>query len=292
MTCSTIATYKLPPSLGLLTSDDVIHLERNRLLTPAESNTKTAKLLAELGFYGAVLHLAPAWNSGYQLCPMASAGCASACLYTAGRAGFTPGINIARIRKTRFFIEQHDRFMAKLAREIRQHVNRAAKAGLRPTLRLNATSDIAWERVPVTIDGVTYVNLMAAFPTVTFYDYTKVITRLRGNLPQNYSLTFSLAESNDAHAAEAIARGFNVAAVIRVRKTEAMPASFIGLPVLDGDKHDYRFLDPRGHVVGLRPKGQAIRDRSGFVRDIDAELNADARPTFAAKPSLILERVA
>jgi len=39
-----------------------------------------------------------------------------------------------------------------------------------------------------------------------------------------------------------------------------------GHPVIDGDKHDLRFLDPRGVIVGLTPKGnKAKRDMSGFV---------------------------
>lgn len=284
--------YKLPASQNLLTPAAVAHIMRNSLLTPAESNTKTAKLQKELGIYSAVLHLAPSWNSGYQLCPMASTGCASACLYTAGRASFEPKINQARIRKTRYFIEEHDAFMAKLVHEIQLHVKRAMRVGRMPTLRLNATSDIPWEHVPAVVDGIAYDNLMTAFPMVTFYDYTKVITRLRRELPGNYSLTFSLAESNQKHAAEAIARGFNVAAVLRVRKRVAMPASFLGLPVVDGDTHDYRFLDRRGAIVGLRPKGQALKDTSGFVYDPDATLDSTQQPAFATRPMLALQAVA
>jgi hypothetical protein len=37
-------------------------------------------------------------------------------------------------------------------------------------------------------------------------------------------------------------------------------------PVIDGDLHDYRPLDESGVIVGLRAKGQAMSDKSGFVR--------------------------
>jgi hypothetical protein len=41
-----------------------------------------------------------------------------------------------------------------------------------------------------------------------------------------------------------------------------------GTVIVDGDRHDLRFLDPQGVIVGLKAKGFARVDRSGFVRDI------------------------
>jgi len=35
--------------------------------------------------------------------------------------------------------------------------------------------------------------------------------------------------------------------------------------VIDGDQDDLRFLDPDGVIVGLKAKGQARKDTSGFV---------------------------
>lgn len=34
---------------------------------------------------------------------------------------------------------------------------------------------------------------------------------------------------------------------------------------VDGDRHDLRFLDPKGSIVCLKAKGQAKNDTSGFV---------------------------
>jgi hypothetical protein len=85
----------------------------------------------------------------------------------------------------------------------------------------------------------------------------------------NYSLTFSLAEDNDHHAADALAAGLNVAVVFAGTLPERFSVAGVEAPVIDGDCNDLRFTDPRGCVVGLSAKGRALRDRSGFVRTYD-----------------------
>jgi hypothetical protein len=44
-----------------------------------------------------------------------------------------------------------------------------------------------------------------------------------------------------------------------------VPQSFWGSSVINGDEHDARFLDPAGTIVGLKAKGSAKSDLSGFV---------------------------
>lgn len=109
---------------------------------------------------------------------------------------------------------------------------------------------------------------MALFPDVQFYDYTKLANRR--NVPANYHLTFSLADGNMAQALQALANGFNVAAVFRDVETRAhyMAGQFLGYPVIDGDETDLRFLDQKNSIVGLYAKGAAKRDTSGFVYDV------------------------
>lgn len=97
-----------------------------------------------------------------------------------------------------------------------------------------------------------------------FYDYTKRPNRR--NLPPNYHLTFSLAEDNDIDALQALKNSINVAAVFRTKRGHALPDVFMNRPVIDGDLHDYRPFDASGVIVGLRAKGQAMSDQSGFVR--------------------------
>ena len=38
--------------------------------------------------------------------------------------------------------------------------------------------------------------------------------------------------------------------------------------VIDGDKSDLRFNDPKNIVVGLYAKGRAKKDQTGFVLDV------------------------
>jgi hypothetical protein len=224
-------------------------------------NPKTEKGTG-LGFLTAILHLAPADRSGRNVCPWASPGCIATCLNLAGRGGiFAKGedsnaIQRARIARTEFFFADRPAFLAQLRREIRQHVARAARHGLRPAARLNGTSDIPWESIEPA--------LFEEFSAVVFYDYTKAPHRIPHPFP-NYSLTFSRSETNEADALATLARGGNVAVVFDVARGAPLPATWNGYPVHDADVHDLRFLDPAGSVAGLRAKGPAKRDNTGFV---------------------------
>jgi hypothetical protein len=228
-----------------------------KLLTAG--NPKTVKGMAK-GFLSFILHLAPSNLSGYNVCPMASAGCIAGCLNTAGRGGFDPRIPKARVRKTVQFMENRDTFMEQLVKDIRSGIASATRKGYIPVFRLNGTSDIRWETVPVTIDGVMYANVMTAFPTVQFYDYTKIPNRR--NLPSNYHLTFSRSESNDSVVPTV---PYNTAVVFSTRKGIGFPDTYLGITVVDGDDTDLRFLDIPNVIVGLRAKGKAKKDTSGFV---------------------------
>jgi hypothetical protein len=217
------------------------------------------------------LHLAPAKLSGYNTCPKATEGCISGCLNTAGRGGMfkkgesTNVIQQARIRKTIFFFEERSGFMEWLVKDIELGIKQSAKKDLIPVFRLNGTSDISWEKYEVVRNGVLYRNIFAAFPETIFYDYTKVLGRKVKNIP-NYSLTFSAADGNDVDVSKAISEGLNIAVVFGVKKTDALPLSYLGLPVFNGDESDLRFLDPKNVVVGLYAKGKAKKDTTGFVK--------------------------
>lgn len=225
------------------------------------SNPKVVKG-TKRGYATLIMHLSPSDRSGLQTCSNATAGCRAACLNTAGRGGlFRKGetdnsIQAARRRRTHWFFTRRVEFMARLDREIENHVKLAKGKGLVPCVRLNGTSDIRWETIRDT-DGKTVFD---RHPKVTFYDYTKHPDRDVSGIA-NYSLTFSLAESNDSEAEQALAAGLNVAAVFK-----QVPTEFLGRPVVDGDESDLRFLDPKGVVVGLKAKGSAKTDKSGFVR--------------------------
>jgi hypothetical protein len=234
------------------------------------------------GFLTHILHLAPHKLSGYNVCASATPGCIASCLNTAGRGGMfgvgiTTGntgqelvdkihdgsvmnkIQAARIRKTKLYFEDRDNFLALLVADIERSIKYAAKKGLTPVFRLNGTSDVKWENVAIG----KHKNIFAMFPNVQFYCYTKHSNRK--DLPANYSLTFSRAESNENKAIEALSNGMNVAVVFNTPKGKALPDTYLNHPVIDGDKDDLRFLDPKRVIVGLRAKGKAKTDTSGFV---------------------------
>lgn len=242
-----------------------MHIKRNKLLS-VENDAKTRKG-AKNGVLTGVLYLAPSNVSGFQVCPKASKGCEAACLFTAGR-GVMSNVSGGRINRTRWFFEDRDSFMAVIVADIHRLVKRAAKAGMTPAVRLNGTSDIVWEKIRCVVDGVEHRNLMVAFPDLQFYDYTKIRGRKAALMLDNYHLTFSMAENNDADAMVALEEGYNVAVVMDLKRSGAKPATWAGYPVIDGDTDDIRFFDPDGgHVVALHAKGQARYDTSGFVRN-------------------------
>ena len=215
----------------------------------------------KLGYLSFILHLAPADVSGYNTCPKATAGCKAACLNTAGRGGMfkkgetTNAIQKARIRKARYFFEDRAGFMADLYKDIQKAIKFAERKGLTPVFRLNGTSDLSWEKYEV----AGYTNIFEAFPQVQFYDYTKVPKRKVDGIA-NYHLTFSQADGNGKDADWAISKNMNVTVVF-----DKIPAEYKGKPVYNADDTDLRFLDPKGVVLGLKAKGRAKKDRTGFV---------------------------
>ena len=233
-------------------------------------NPKVLKGMSQ-GYMTYILHLAPANLSGYETCAKRTAGCTAACLNTAGRGGmfkkgeFTNVIQKARIRKTKMFFENRVDFMAMLVKDIELAIKQAAKIDMIPVFRLNGTSDIAFEKYEVVRDGVMYCNIFSAFPDCQFYDYTKILGRKTVTY-ENYQLTFSAADGNDADVAKAIAQGYNIATVFGIKKTLPMPETYMGIPVFNGDESDLRFLDPHGVIVGLYAKGKAKKDTTGFVK--------------------------
>lgn len=210
----------------------------------------------KLGYLSFILHLAPADLSGREVCPKRTAGCTAACLNTAGRGGMfkrgetTNMIQKARIRKTQYFFNNRAEFMADLVNDIKKAIRFAERKGLTPVFRLNGTSDLSWEKYDVVLG----FNIFELFPNVQFYDYTKVLGRKVAQYP-NYHLTFSKADGNDADVAEALLQGMSVVAVYD-KIPEGVPSA---------DETDLRFLDPKGIMLGLKAKGRAKKDYTGFV---------------------------
>ena len=212
-------------------------------------------------YFSRILYLAPhnLADGKRTVCPYATvAQCHEPCLNTAGLGGVYPSIQKARIRKTLLFLNDRDQFMSDLVGDIIKFLLECEKLGKLPCLRLNGTSDIQWENIYLK-NGQTLFSL---FPEIQFYDYTKIPTRDIGGI-RNYHLTWSYSEANEKYSNLFEKVEHNKAVVFR----DKLPSMFKGLKVIDGDKHDMRFLDEPNVVVGLKAKGKAKKDYSGFVID-------------------------
>jgi len=232
------------------------------LLAAPLANPKLAKNL-KLRILSFPLHLAPAKLGApankpkATVCPGATPGCIAACLHTAGNPAYMKGKAQARRARTLLFWQRKDLFFALLMLEVRAAAAKARRRRMRAAFRLNATSDLQYERY--LINGRPLIA--GIFARLTFYDYTKIARR---QTPDNYHLIYSLAETARSmrEARAELAAGRNVAAVFAGRR---LPAEYLGAPVIDGDEHDYIPADPAGVVRGLKAKGAARGDESGFA---------------------------
>ena len=235
---------------------DSLYFKKAKKLLNIDNNAKTPKG-QQYGYITAILYLAPSINSGFNVCPQASQGCKSACLYTSGHGRFD-NVKQGRINKTRWYIQERESFLIQLKKEIKNFVNNCKKKNFIPCIRLNGTSDISWENM----------GILQEFPQVQFYDYTKVFKRMemycKGQMPSNYHLTYSLNEDNKELAFEVLKMKGNISAVFR----KYLPTEYEGYQVVNGDESDLRFLDKKNCIVGLIAKGDAKKDSSGFVLDV------------------------
>ena len=225
------------------------------LLSKGSTNSKTAK--NDNDTY--ILYLAP-YNQnskGINICPKASKGCAAACLFSAGRGAFSNVIN-ARKNKTEYYLNDKKAFINQLASELIKIDKKASKNTNQTLIRLNGTSDLDFIfllKKYANFDISNYKNLH-------FYDYTKILGKVKKySNNKNYTLTFSRAEDNEEDIFKAVKYGANVSAVFKGE----LPQTYKGIPVIDGDKTDNEMLKYKGFILGLKAKGKARTDKSGFV---------------------------
>jgi hypothetical protein len=218
------------------------------------NNSKTIKG-EKLGYMTYILYLAPhTQNSkGINLCSHASNGCAKACLFGSGAARFD-NVQMGKTNKTEWYLDNRVEFLEKLDNEIIKIKNKAIHKDtnniLIPTIRLNGTSDIAWEKFKIRDNK----NIFELHSDIQFYDYTKNHLRFEKQLPSNYHLTFSMSEDNKEKSFELLSKGYNVAMVFGIKKATELPTSYKGYKVINGDNDDLRFLDEKNVIVGLKYK--------------------------------------
>ena len=225
-------------------------------------NAKTVKG-NKRGYLTGILYLASSDESGYQVCPMAKkAGCEAPCLDFAGRGKFAR-TRASRIRKTRLYFENRRLFLEMLRKDIKALIRKADRENLTPCVRLNGTSDLPW------------YEIIEEFPNLQFYDYTKIARRFinvsNSTYLSNYHMTFSAGKhTTDIEITEHLRNGRNVAIVFNEKfPRDTALIDYLYQPVVDGDKTDLRFLDPKGVIVALTATGKALKEKGGFVRNVN-----------------------
>jgi hypothetical protein len=225
------------------------------LLSKGTTNTKTAKNDLETF----ILYMAPANQvTGLNLCPFASTGCKASCLYSAGRGKFS-NVQESRINKSKFWGYDRSNFYIQLANELLSIHDKAIKKGTKIAIRLNGTSDIDHLDLLKRYSGIDFLETF--YDNLLFYDYTKNFNHIKKYLGSTYKITFSRSETNENDAYLTLKNGGNVAIVF----ADQLPQFWNGFPVINGDDTDLRYFDPVNVVVGLKAKGDAKKDQSGFV---------------------------
>jgi len=241
-----------------------------KLLSSGMANAKTKKNNRPTK----ILYLHPSKIEGKEMCPFASEGCRMSCLNTAGR-GAMVSVQDARIRRTKHYVLNRDAFFQQLHKEIQSFSRHYIRKGTEVAIRLNGTSD-----QPL-VESM-QLNDMRFNNNIIFYDYTKnhkkAGTRYFAN-GNRYVVAFSYSEKegSEAQALEVLERGGNSAIVF-----DKLPKTWHGFPVIDGDERDDLMIDYSGVVLGLKAKGKAKHDDSGFVVKYTGEHMHPKMPT--AKP--------
>lgn len=224
------------------------------LMSKGDTNAKTIKNDLETF----ILYLAPYNLSGFNVCPFASKGCISGCLNTAGMGIFS-NVQLSRINKSKFWGFNREGFYIQLANELLKIHDKAVKKDIKIAIRLNGTSDIDHLELLIRYSGINFLDPF--YNNLLFYDYTKNYNHIKKYLGTNYKLTFSRSEVNDLDSYRILKDGGNVAVVFR----NELPQYWNGFEVINGDDTDLRYFDPSNVVIGLKAKGKAKKDISGFV---------------------------
>jgi hypothetical protein len=225
------------------------------LLSPGDTNIKTAKNILE----SYIMYMAPADTvEGLNLCPFASDGCKKVCIYTTGRGRFS-NVQLSRINKSKFWGYDRANFYIQLANELLKIHDKAIKQNKQIAVRLNGTSDIDHLYLLERYSGIDFLDQF--YSSLLFYDYTKNVNHISRYRHTSYKITFSRSETNEAEAKKVLKMGGNIAVVF----ADQLPEFYLGYPVINGDETDLRYFDPVNVVVGLKAKGDAKKDFSGFV---------------------------
>ncbi len=198
-----------------------------------------------------VMYLQPADKvAAKTLCSGAEAsGCKKDCLISSGQLGMTLGQS-ATTKKTILYLLRNDWFNQQLLIEVDKAERKAIRTGTPALFRLNGTSDIDFEYI------------VAQRPDSMFYDYTKMLNRLRKNTLNNYDLTFSgsmYTQQSRNVLRKAVQRNHRIAMAFN---TKNLKDDELKLPegMLSFDTTDLRHLDSNS-IGHLKRKGSNKNQR-------------------------------
>ena len=222
----------------------------NKLMTLFGSSLKVEKGSDKYDSY--VMYLQPADKIAIKtLCSFATkAGCKEPCLIDSGQLGMTTGQNAAT-KRTILMLLRPDYFKARILSEIDKAERKALKTGIPALFRLNGTSDIDFS------------DIYKARPNSKFYDYSKLLSRVRKNTLANYDLTFSgsmYSKQSRAALRKAVTARHRIAVAFN---TKLIASDALAIPdsMANFDKTDLRHLDNK--VIGaLTRKGSNKKQRA------------------------------
>ena len=209
------------------------------------SNYKLKKAL-QFGITQFGLELLPHSLGGYDnICTGSSASCRASCLVFTNNARFKRVMQ-NRKDKTDLFFTDRERFFELLCAELQYY--QSIYQNLQ--IRLNVFSDIKWEDIIVQ----DHRNLFSLFPKITYYDYTKIPSRLNLNI-DNYHLVYS-GQSNNEHIWKPLLENNKQVALV----FKNVPDEYKGYKVVNGDESDNLIQwKNQSVIVGLKYKNQTIK---------------------------------
>ncbi len=226
-----------------------------KLLSKGSSNAKTKKNDRPTK----ILYMMPSEVGGKEMCPFATTGCRAACLNTAGMGVFS-NVQESRYNRTLMYVREKKKFLEQIAKEVNGSAKFYARKGEEFAVRLNGTSDQPLVESLIKQEGL--------HKNIVLYDYTKNPKKAGERYypsGHRYVVTLSYSGENEKDCVDALERGANSAVVFSTKKDNVLPDTWNGFKVVDGDVRDDLMLDVSGVVLGLRAKGKAKKDTSGFV---------------------------
>jgi|TARA_R100000750_G_C2316755_1_gene84718 hypothetical protein len=205
-----------------------------KLLTTNTKIDKSMELLVD--YYATILQLLPNKHFcvNYKLC-------IKDCLAFKGLAKIYPSIIKSRKAKSEYFINDNENFIKQVIKEIKLQIKRANKKAKKAIVRLNGFTDIDFSKY----------GIFKLFPNVQFYDYSADYKRVLNNKYENLHYTFSYKGNNLDECLHLLSKGINIA-VIDIPKNQFFNSYDVNH--INGDTHDFRFLDKSNSIVWLSEK--------------------------------------